>query len=71
MERWQCLICQYVYDPAIGDPDGEVMPGTRFEDIPEGWICPICGAGKDAFVPLQLPAPATKIKQIISFQQVL
>ena len=42
--------CGYVYDPAVGDPDGGIAPGTAFEDIPEDWVCPICGLGKDAFV---------------------
>lgn len=51
MTRWQCTICQYIYDPAIGDPDGDVSPGTAFEEIPDTWVCPICGAGKDSFIP--------------------
>ncbi len=49
MEKWQCVICQYVYDPAVGDPENGIAPGTRFEDIPEDWVCPLCGAGKDSF----------------------
>lgn len=49
MERWICTICQYVYDPATGDPDRGIAPGTSFEDLPEDWSCPLCGAGKDAF----------------------
>jgi rubredoxin len=49
MESWQCVICQYVYDPAEGDPENGVAPGTRFEDIPDDWVCPLCGAGKDSF----------------------
>jgi len=49
MERWICTICQYVYDPATGDPD-KGMPGRRpFESLPHDWACPLCGAGKDAF----------------------
>jgi rubredoxin len=51
MERWICTICQYVYDPETGDPDNNVPPGTAFEDIPDGWVCPLCGAGKDVFEP--------------------
>ncbi len=49
MEKWQCVICQYVYDPAVGDPENGIEPGTRFEDIPDDWVCPLCGAGKDSF----------------------
>ncbi|ABK97730.1 rubredoxin [Pelobacter propionicus] len=49
MERWVCTICQYVYDPAEGDPDNGVAAGTPFESLPAGWSCPVCGAGKDAF----------------------
>jgi len=49
MESWQCTICQYVYDPAQGDPENGIAPGTSFEDIPDDWVCPLCGAGKDSF----------------------
>jgi rubredoxin len=49
MDKWICTLCQYVYDPAVGDPDGGITPGTAFEDIPDGWVCPVCGAGKDMF----------------------
>jgi len=48
MKKYEC-ICGYVYDPAIGDPDNGVEPGTAFEDLPEDWVCPDCGAGKDDF----------------------
>lgn len=44
-----CSVCGYVYDPAKGDPDGGVAPGTRFEDIPDSWVCPVCGAAKADF----------------------
>lgn len=49
MDKWQCILCSYIYDPAIGDPDGGVAPGTAFEDIPDDWVCPVCGAAKDVF----------------------
>jgi rubredoxin len=49
MDRWICTICQYVYDPATGDPDNGVSAGTSFESLPDGWVCPLCGAGKDVF----------------------
>ncbi len=49
MQRFVCSVCGYIYDPAKGDPDGGVAPGVRFEDLPAGWVCPVCGAGKDYF----------------------
>lgn len=52
MKKWQCTVCGYVYDPANGDPDGNIKAGTAFEDLPDNWVCPECGAGKDMFEPL-------------------
>lgn len=49
MEKWICEVCGYVYDPAQGDPDNGVDPGTRFEDLPQDWVCPVCGADRDSF----------------------
>ena len=49
MEKWICTVCGYVYDPAIGDPDNEIAPGTAFEDLPDSWVCPECGVGKELF----------------------
>ena len=49
MKKYQCLACSYVYDPAVGDPENGVQPGTAFENLPEGWVCPMCGVGKDMF----------------------
>jgi len=49
MKKYKCLICGYIYDPAIGDPDNGVEAGTAFEDLPDDWVCPECGAGKDEF----------------------
>jgi rubredoxin len=49
MNKWKCTICGYVYDPADGDEDNGIPPGTPFEQLPDGWVCPICGAGKDMF----------------------
>ncbi len=49
MKKYVCNICGYVYDPEKGDPDGGIEPGTAFEDIPEDWVCPVCGVGKDQF----------------------
>jgi rubredoxin len=50
--KWQCNICSYIYDPVAGDPAGGIAPGTPFEQIPDDWVCPICGATKDQFVKL-------------------
>jgi flavin reductase (DIM6/NTAB) family NADH-FMN oxidoreductase RutF/rubredoxin len=47
--RYICTVCGYVYDPEKGDPEGNAAAGTRFEDLPAGWLCPVCGAGKDQF----------------------
>lgn len=49
MEKWICEVCGYVYDEAAGDPDSGIAPGTKFADIPEDWVCPLCGVGKDQF----------------------
>jgi rubredoxin len=49
MEKWKCAVCDWVYDSAAGDPDGGIAPGTPFDKIPDGWVCPVCGAGKDMF----------------------
>jgi rubredoxin len=49
MDKYVCTICGYVYDPAEGDPDNGVNPGTAWADVPDDWECPICGAGKDDF----------------------
>ena len=49
MEKFVCVICDYVYDPEQGDPDSGIAPGTPWEAIPEDWVCPICGASKENF----------------------
>jgi rubredoxin len=48
MQKWECP-CGYIYDPAIGDADNGVAPGTAWEDVPEDWVCPMCGAEKESF----------------------
>ncbi len=53
MKKFVCTVCQWVYDPEVGDPDSGIAPGTAFEDIPEDWVCPICGVGKDDFEPAE------------------
>lgn len=47
--KWKCMTCGYIYDPEVGDPDSGIAPGTRFEDIPDDWVCPTCKVGKDSF----------------------
>ena len=49
MKKYRCIVCEWIYDPAVGDPDGGIAPGTSFEDIPDDWVCPVCGVGKDQF----------------------
>jgi rubredoxin len=49
MEKWECTACGYIYDPAKGDPEHGIDPGTPFEELPEGWVCPQCGVGKEFF----------------------
>jgi rubredoxin len=49
MKSYVCLVCGYIYDPAEGDPDNGVNPGTAFENVPEEWLCPVCGVAKDQF----------------------
>jgi rubredoxin len=49
MDNYQCQVCGYIYEPENGDSDHGVNPGTRFEDLPFGWVCPVCGAAKDMF----------------------
>lgn len=49
MDKYECTVCGYVYDPEKGDPDGGIEPGTPFEDLPDDWVCPQCGADKDMF----------------------
>lgn len=51
MEPYICTVCQYVYDPRVGDPEHGIPPGTPFADLPDDWVCPICGVGKEAFEP--------------------
>ena len=49
MDKYECKICGYIYYPEKGDPDSGVAPGTSFEDLPDDWVCPVCGAGKEDF----------------------
>ena len=51
MQKYVCSICGYVYDPAAGDPDSGLAAGTMFDEIPDNWVCPVCGVTKDMFEP--------------------
>jgi len=52
MKKYKCIMCGYVYDPAIGDPESDIEAGTAFEDLPDDWVCPDCGVGKEEFEPV-------------------
>ena len=52
MEKWTCIVCGYVYDEAVGDLDSGIAPGTKFEDLPDDWVCPVCGVSKADFEPV-------------------
>ncbi|MGE4357961.1 MAG: rubredoxin [Candidatus Omnitrophota bacterium] len=49
MDKYKCTVCGYVYDPAKGDPEHGISPGVDFSSLPEDWVCPECGVGKDMF----------------------
>jgi rubredoxin len=51
-KRYRCMVCEHIYDPAEGDPNSGIPPGTAFEDLPGDWVCPDCGATKADFEPL-------------------
>lgn len=48
--KYKCLVCGWIYDPEVGDPDHGIPPGTDFEDIPDDWKCPLCSANKEDFI---------------------
>ncbi len=49
MDKYECTVCGYVYDPLEGDPENDIAPGVSFEDLPDDWVCPLCGASKEEF----------------------
>jgi rubredoxin len=49
MKKYICIACGYIYDPEVGDPDNDIDPGIDFDSLPEDWVCPLCGVGKDQF----------------------
>jgi rubredoxin len=52
-DRYQCMLCSYVYDPKVGDPTADIPQDVPFRELPDDWVCPECGAGKDQFVRLE------------------
>lgn len=53
MDKWECTVCGYIYDPEKGDAESNIPAGTSFEKLPESWTCPVCGAPKSQFVKKQ------------------
>ncbi|MGL4883885.1 MAG: rubredoxin [Waterburya sp.] len=53
MQKYICEVCNYIYDPELGDPDSGIEPNTPFEEIPDDWVCPQCGAEKSDFEPYE------------------
>lgn len=49
MEKYRCIVCEYIYDPQIGDPENGINAGTSFENLPDDWVCPECSVGKENF----------------------
>ena len=53
MKSYECTVCGYIYEPQQGDAESDIPGGTPFEDLPDDWVCPVCGAGKEAFEPVE------------------
>jgi len=53
MKKYRCTVCDWVYDPELGDPDAGIAPGTAFEDLPDDCVCHLCGVGKEDFEPIE------------------
>ena len=67
MKKYVCDVCGWEYDPAVGDPDAGIEPGVAFEDLPEDFVCPLCGVGKDEFSPVDWFHPAsTQIYPVVN-----
>ena len=56
MTKWQCVICGYIYEQSVGDPEHGIAPGTRWEDVPDDWVCPECGVSKGDFDMVEIAA---------------
>ncbi|MCR8922024.1 FAD-dependent oxidoreductase [Dasania sp. GY-MA-18] len=61
MQQWVCIVCGWIYDEKVGDPDSGIAPGTKFEDIPDDWLCPDCGVGKDDFELIAVSEPEPEV----------
>ncbi len=66
MKKYRCVVCGYIYDPALGDPDSGIAPGTPFEEIPDDWSCPVCGVSKEDFEPLEEETKLVKTENEIT-----
>ena len=53
LKKYQCSVCGFIYNPNYGDPTKGIKPGTAFEDLPDDWVCPVCGSSKDKFKPYE------------------
>lgn len=53
--KWQCIVCGWIYDEETGCPEENIAPGTRWQDVPEDWMCPDCGVGKEDFEMIEIP----------------
>jgi rubredoxin len=53
VDKWECTVCGYIYDPELGDPEHDIKSETSFEDLPGNWVCPLCGASKERFIKLK------------------
>jgi len=56
MKKWECIVCGWIYDEAKGWPEDGIPPGTKWEDVPDDWLCPECGVGKEDFEMVEIPA---------------
>ncbi len=63
MKKYRCVVCGYIYDPEVGDPDSGIAPGTPFEEIPDDWTCPVCGVTKEDFEPLDEEEPKLEVRK--------
>jgi len=61
MTQYFSIVCGYVYDPVAGDPENEIAPGTEFEDLPDDWVCPVCGSPKGDFEELKTAICPSKV----------
>ena len=70
MAKYRCRVCGYIYDEEQGDPDAGLAPGTKFKDIPDGWVCPVCGVSKKDLEPFKIKM-AKKDKKLDPYEEVI